>query len=106
MCACDCIYVCVAPGADCSNLVKGDSLRDPQEQFEATCTNLFTCFITIFKEGVRSGGGIGDVLRKPAGDVSFVGLRPIHASSVSDLRPCTCICDSNFCRNGGEMDVF
>jgi len=63
------VGVGVAPGADCSDLVKEGSMQNPQEQYESTCTNLFMCFITIFKEGVRSGGGIGDVLRKPAGEV-------------------------------------
>ncbi len=38
---------------------------------------LIKCFVTIFKEGVRAGGGISDVLRKPASYVSLrVGMKP------------------------------
>ncbi len=56
-------------GKECEGLTRGEIGGDWQETMEATCTNLMECFITIFKEGVRSGGGIGDVLRKPAGQV-------------------------------------
>ena len=37
---------------------------------EPSCETLFMCIITTLKEGVRSGGGISDVLRKPAASVS------------------------------------
>ena len=30
------------------------------------------CLVTVFKDGVKSGGGIGDVLRKPSIGVSVV----------------------------------
>ena len=36
---------------------------------EPSCDTLFMCFITTFKEGIRAGGGISDVLRKPASHV-------------------------------------
>ena len=36
---------------------------------EPSCETLFMCFITTFKEGIRAGGGISDVLRKPASHV-------------------------------------
>ena len=37
---------------------------------EPSCDTLFMCFITTLKEGIRAGGGISDVLRKPASHVS------------------------------------
>ena len=36
---------------------------------EPSCDTLFMCFITTFKEGIRAGGGISDVLREPASHV-------------------------------------
>ena len=36
---------------------------------EPSCDTLFMYFITTFKEGIRAGGGISDVLRKPASHV-------------------------------------
>ena len=37
---------------------------------EPSCETLFMCIITTLKEGMRAGGGISDVLRKPAASVS------------------------------------
>ena len=36
---------------------------------ESSCDTLFMCIITTLKEGVRAGGGISDVLRKPTSTV-------------------------------------
>lgn len=33
---------------------------------ENACNNLIMCIITTLNKGVRSGGGIGDVLRSPS----------------------------------------
>ena len=41
---------------------------------EPSCETLFMCFITTFKEGIRAGGGISDVLRKPASHVRVKGM--------------------------------
>ena len=38
---------------------------------EASCDTLMMCMITTLKEGIRNGGGIGDVLRKPSSSVSI-----------------------------------
>ena len=37
---------------------------------EASCDTLMMCIVTTLKEGIRNGGGIGDVLRKPSSSVS------------------------------------
>ena len=42
------------------------------EKYEHSCGTLFMCLVTVFKDGVKSGGGIGDVLRKPSIGVSVV----------------------------------
>lgn len=37
---------------------------------EPSCETLMMCIVTTLKEGIRNGGGIGDVLRKPSSNVS------------------------------------
>lgn len=38
---------------------------------ERHCDSLIMCIITTLNEGLRNGGGIGDVLRKPSSSVSL-----------------------------------
>ena len=37
---------------------------------ERHCDSLIMCIITTLNEGLRNGGGIGDVLRKPSNTVT------------------------------------
>lgn len=37
---------------------------------ERSCDTLIMCIITTLNNGLRNGGGIGDVLRKPSSKVS------------------------------------
>ena len=37
---------------------------------ERHCDSLIMCIVTTLNEGLRNGGGIGDVLRKPSSSVS------------------------------------
>ncbi len=41
-----------------------------EEEKERHCDSLIMCIITTLNEGLRNGGGIGDVLRKPSPAVS------------------------------------
>lgn len=41
---------------------------------ERHCDSLIMCIITTLNEGLRNGGGIGDVLRKPSASVSMAAL--------------------------------
>lgn len=52
---CMCVYVAVAA------LVVEDK--------ERTCDSLLMCIVTVLSHGLRSGGGVGDVLRKPSKEV-------------------------------------
>ena len=46
------------------------SLGEWPVELERSCDTLGMCLVTTIKEGVRAGGGISDVLRKPASSVS------------------------------------
>ena len=44
---------------------------EPEEEAnkERHCDSLIMCIVTTLNEGLRNGGGIGDVLRKPSSTV-------------------------------------
>lgn len=37
---------------------------------ERACDTLLMCIVTVLNHGLRNGGGVGDVLRKPSKNVS------------------------------------
>lgn len=41
------------------------------EQKERACDSLLMCIITTLNQGLRNGGGIGDILRAPSSSVCF-----------------------------------
>jgi len=44
---------------------------DDDDNKERHCDSLIMCIVTTLNEGLRNGGGIGDVLRKPSSTVYF-----------------------------------
>lgn len=38
---------------------------------ERACDSLVMCILTTLNQGLRNGGGIGDILRAPSSTVSF-----------------------------------
>lgn len=42
-----------------------------EENKEHTCETLLMCIVTVLSHGLRSGGGVGDVLRKPSKEVNY-----------------------------------
>ena len=45
---------------------------------ERACDTLFICIITTLNQGLRNGGGIGDVLRPPSIEEPFYTARVIY----------------------------
>uniref|UniRef100_H2MVS4 Inositol 1,4,5-trisphosphate receptor n=1 Tax=Oryzias latipes TaxID=8090 RepID=H2MVS4_ORYLA len=41
---------------------------DPESNLERACDTLLMCIVTVLNHGLRNGGGVGDVLRKPSKD--------------------------------------
>lgn len=57
----------------CSNLLCLTELISAdaeEEDKEHTCETLLMCIVTVLSHGLRSGGGVGDVLRKPSKEVN------------------------------------
>lgn len=42
------------------------------ERKERACDSLVMCIITTLNQGLRNGGGIGDILRAPSSSVSYL----------------------------------
>lgn len=41
---------------------------------ERACDTLLMCIVTVLNHGLRNGGGVGDILRKPSKEVSSLGV--------------------------------
>jgi len=48
---------------------------DDVSKMERHCDSLFMCIVTTLNEGLRNGGGIGDILRKPSSTVRALTAR-------------------------------
>ncbi|TFK03722.1 protein B4 [Platysternon megacephalum] len=56
-----------------------DVLRDDDEDnSERACDTLLMCIVTVLNHGLRNGGGVGDILRKPSKDESLFPARVIY----------------------------
>jgi hypothetical protein len=61
-------------------VAEGETVR------ENSCENLIMCIITTLNKGLRSGGGIGDVLRVPSTTVCSFSPSYISSSYNNDRR--------------------
>uniref|UniRef100_A0A8C7E735 Inositol 1,4,5-trisphosphate receptor n=1 Tax=Naja naja TaxID=35670 RepID=A0A8C7E735_NAJNA len=54
------------------------SSEESEEDKEHTCETLLMCIVTVLSHGLRSGGGVGDVLRKPSKEEPLFAARVIY----------------------------
>ncbi|XP_026023902.1 inositol 1,4,5-trisphosphate receptor type 1 isoform X2 [Astatotilapia calliptera] len=54
----------------------GDDIEE--DNMERTCDSLLMCIVTVLSHGLRSGGGVGDVLRKPSKEEPLFAARVIY----------------------------
>uniref|UniRef100_A0A668ACB7 Inositol 1,4,5-trisphosphate receptor n=1 Tax=Myripristis murdjan TaxID=586833 RepID=A0A668ACB7_9TELE len=59
---------------NCSTEALQEGIRD----MERTCDSLLMCIVTVLSHGLRSGGGVGDVLRKPSKEEPLFAARVIY----------------------------
>ena len=52
-------------------IVASSTVVDVENARERSCDTLIMCILTTFNKGLRSGGGIGDVLRKSSSKVYY-----------------------------------
>jgi inositol 1,4,5-triphosphate receptor type 1 len=65
---------CSVQDVDTSN----DSAEESEEVKERACDSLIMCIITTLNQGLRNGGGIGDVLRPPSSAEPLFIFRVIY----------------------------
>uniref|UniRef100_A0A8C7CTP8 Inositol 1,4,5-trisphosphate receptor n=1 Tax=Oncorhynchus kisutch TaxID=8019 RepID=A0A8C7CTP8_ONCKI len=53
-------------------------VEDREDGKERTCDSLLMCIVTVLSHGLRSGGGVGDVLRKPSKEEPLFAARVIY----------------------------
>uniref|UniRef100_A0A8C3PCN7 Inositol 1,4,5-trisphosphate receptor n=1 Tax=Chrysemys picta bellii TaxID=8478 RepID=A0A8C3PCN7_CHRPI len=57
----------------------GNLPREEKENgIERTCDTLLMCIVTVLNQGLRNGGGVGDVLRKPSKDEPLFAARVVY----------------------------
>ncbi|XP_063309193.1 inositol 1,4,5-trisphosphate receptor type 3 isoform X1 [Pelobates fuscus] len=70
---------CSKDQIDCSSGVT--VLHNPEEDEDNTeraCDTLLMCIVTVLNHGLRNGGGVGDILRKPSKDESLYPARVVY----------------------------
>lgn len=59
---------------------------DGGERKERACDSLVMCIITTLNQGLRNGGGIGDILRAPSSSVSLLIHQNLPLSRIIDIK--------------------
>ncbi|XP_053354047.1 inositol 1,4,5-trisphosphate receptor type 1 isoform X1 [Clarias gariepinus] len=54
------------------------SVGTEEDDAERACDSLWMCMITVLSHGLRSGGGVGDVLRKPSKEEPLFAARVVY----------------------------
>lgn len=57
--------------------------EEEEDGIERTCDTLLMCIVTVLNQGLRNGGGVGDVLRKPSKDVSVLAQETHYSLCIS-----------------------
>uniref|UniRef100_A0A8D1H9C5 Inositol 1,4,5-trisphosphate receptor n=1 Tax=Sus scrofa TaxID=9823 RepID=A0A8D1H9C5_PIG len=71
----------VETGENCSSPAPKEELvpaEETEQDKEHTCETLLMCIVTVLSHGLRSGGGVGDVLRKPSKEEPLFAARVIY----------------------------
>ncbi|KAH0618796.1 hypothetical protein JD844_018273 [Phrynosoma platyrhinos] len=71
---------CSADKISCTSRVTVPDVKEEEEEdnTERACDTLLMCIVTVLNHGLRNGGGVGDILRKPSKDESLFPARVIY----------------------------
>ncbi|XP_060018586.1 inositol 1,4,5-trisphosphate receptor type 3 isoform X1 [Lagenorhynchus albirostris] len=75
------VDTCSGDNMDCvSGVVVPEVLAEDEEldSTERACDTLLMCIVTVMNHGLRNGGGVGDILRKPSKDESLFPARVVY----------------------------
>ncbi|CAH7432515.1 AABR07062512.1 [Phodopus roborovskii] len=65
---------------NCSPTIPSSDTADEgsEDGIERTCDTLLMCIVTVLNQGLRNGGGVGDVLRRPSKDEPLFAARVVY----------------------------
>uniref|UniRef100_G1PJG4 Inositol 1,4,5-trisphosphate receptor n=1 Tax=Myotis lucifugus TaxID=59463 RepID=G1PJG4_MYOLU len=72
---------CSGNRIDCGSGVSVPEVLEEDEELdgaERACDTLLMCIVTVMNHGLRNGGGVGDILRKPSKDESLFPARVVY----------------------------
>ncbi|KAM7404201.1 hypothetical protein PAMP_011568 [Pampus punctatissimus] len=76
----DFLKSCSADGVSCTAETSGITVTEDEEDSdsERACDTLLMCIVTVLNHGLRNGGGVGDVLRKPSKNEPLFPARVVY----------------------------
>ncbi|XP_036879707.2 inositol 1,4,5-trisphosphate-gated calcium channel ITPR3 isoform X2 [Manis javanica] len=72
---------CSGDNIDCVSGVSVPEVLEEDKEPDSTeraCDTLLMCIVTVMNHGLRNGGGVGDILRKPSKDESLFPARVVY----------------------------
>lgn len=75
------VDTCSGNNMDCVSRVSVPQVLEEDEEQASTeraCDTLLMCIVTVMNHGLRNGGGVGDILRKPSKDESLFPARVVY----------------------------
>ncbi|XP_008065020.1 inositol 1,4,5-trisphosphate receptor type 3 [Carlito syrichta] len=75
------VGTCSGDKMDCVSGVSVTKVLEEDEELDSTeraCDTLLMCIVTVMNHGLRNGGGVGDILRKPSKDESLFPARVVY----------------------------
>ncbi|CAO2608862.1 Inositol 1,4,5-trisphosphate receptor type 3 [Lemmus lemmus] len=75
------VGTCSGDKIDCVSEVSVPEILGEDEEPDSTeraCDTLLMCIVTVMNHGLRNGGGVGDILRKPSKDESLFPARVVY----------------------------
>uniref|UniRef100_A0A8C7D075 Inositol 1,4,5-trisphosphate receptor n=1 Tax=Oncorhynchus kisutch TaxID=8019 RepID=A0A8C7D075_ONCKI len=74
----DFLNSCSGDGVSCTAEAGLPAEPDEENNSERACDTLLMCIVTVLNHGLRNGGGVGDVLRKPSKNEPLFPARVIY----------------------------
>ncbi|KAK0153640.1 Inositol 1,4,5-trisphosphate receptor type 3 [Merluccius polli] len=76
----DFLNSCSSDGVSCTPESTSPTLQKEEEEVgsERACDTLLMCIVTVMNHGLRNGGGVGDVLRKPSKNEPLFPARVVY----------------------------
>ncbi|KAL7871156.1 hypothetical protein SRHO_G00086530 [Serrasalmus rhombeus] len=69
---------CVLEGCPGPSSLSNFGEKEDEEEMERVCETLLMCIVTVLNHGLRNGGGIADILRKPSKDEPMFAARVVY----------------------------